>query len=207
MGRAFATTAMPAAATCSRQSAAAAPASANCPQPYPQQAGAPGLSAASAATATTLPAAFLAAALPPPAALADTLADAVAYDNAAGSENLKTIFGVGYVALVAVFAVRLLLRRAGRAKAEVGLVHALVDCVCMNCSPAARAQMACCAVDEAGQNLCSESMSCSGWRGSRKAMGRMRRRRRHRRSPAQRRAAPHPGAHFSEYSVAEWFNM
>lgn len=63
----------------------------------------------------------------------------VAYDNAAGSENLKTVFGVGYVALVAVFAVRLLRRRAAYAKSEV---RRAVQCVRQTAGVAVREQRA-----------------------------------------------------------------
>lgn len=42
----------------------------------------------------------------------------MAYDNAAGSESLKAVFGVGYAVLVGIFAIRLLRRRAARAKSE-----------------------------------------------------------------------------------------
>lgn len=43
----------------------------------------------------------------------------MAYDNSTGSEGLRTAFGVGYVVLVAIFAVRLLTKRARRSKTEV----------------------------------------------------------------------------------------
>ena len=77
-------------------------------------------SSAQAALAEVLSAAALTALLAPPPAFADPAASAVAYDNAAGSESLKAVFGVGYVVLVGIFAVRLLRRRAARAKSEVG---------------------------------------------------------------------------------------
>jgi hypothetical protein len=53
-----------------------------------------------------------------PAASAAAAGDIAAYDNAAGSESLRTVFGVGYVLLVGIFAVRLLTKRAKRAKSE-----------------------------------------------------------------------------------------
>lgn len=48
-----------------------------------------------------------------------TAADVVNYDNSAGSNSLRNVFGVGYAVLVGAFAIRLLLRRAKRAKSEV----------------------------------------------------------------------------------------
>lgn len=90
------------------------------PQPELQPDPEVGLSSLSAATAAAAWCWLSASAALPPHALADTLADVASYDNAAGSENLKTVFGVGYVILVAIFAVRLLRKRAGRAKTEVG---------------------------------------------------------------------------------------
>ena len=120
--------------------AVSAPSAATCPAPHRaptakcaaltarsptvQPAAAPeacSTSTGSPAPSSALSAAALMALLAPPAALADTAAGAVAYDNTAGSESLKTVFGVGYAALVAVFAIRLLRRRAARAKSEVRL--------------------------------------------------------------------------------------
>ena len=83
-------------------------------------------SAGSPAPSSALSATALMALLVPPAALADTASGAVAYDNAAGSESLKAVFGVGYAALVGVFAIRLLRRRAARAKSEVEALLALL---------------------------------------------------------------------------------
>lgn len=53
--------------------------------------------------------------VPSAAAATDGL---VVYDNAEGLGNLKNVFGIGYAMLVAVFAFRLLSRRAKRARSE-----------------------------------------------------------------------------------------
>ncbi len=65
---------------------------------------------------------------PAPAALAAAEGNSVAYDNATGSEGLRTAFGVGYVVLVAIFAVRLLTKRAQRSKTEVSSRCHLLPC-------------------------------------------------------------------------------